>query len=136
MPRARRIAVVLVVRPVAELRVGSHGLLIKGRSQTITMPSKLTDPTGGPEKSPVTKLKEHPMRRDRHTPPTPSSVRGLATRRGYLFAADQRSTRMFKLISLVGRAAPMLSRDGKHRYSWKLADADAWLRKQPLLSDR
>ena len=76
------------------------------------------------------------MRRDRHTPPTPSSVRGLATRRGFLLAADQRSTRMFKLISLVGRAAPMLSRDGKHRYNWELADADAWLRKQPLLSDR
>src|SRR5262249_43626913 len=86
--------------------------------------------------SPVTKLEEHAMRRDRHTPPTPSSVRGLATRRGYLLAADQRATRTFKLISLVGRAATMPSRDDKHRYSWKLADADAWLRKQPLLSDR
>jgi hypothetical protein len=32
MPRARRIAVVLVVRQVAELRVGSHGLLIEGRA--------------------------------------------------------------------------------------------------------
>src|SRR5262249_37638406 len=76
------------------------------------------------------------MRRDRTTPPTPSSVRGLATRRGYLFAADQRSTRMFKLISLLGLAAPLRSQDGKQPYSWKRADADAWLTKQPLLSDR
>ena len=75
------------------------------------------------------------MPRLRHTPPTTSSVRGLATRRGYLLAADQRAVRLFKLIRLVGRAAPMPSSDSKHRYSWKLADADAWLRKQPLLSD-
>ena len=32
----------------------------------------------------------------------------------------------------MGRAA-RLSKDKKDRYSWKLADADAWLRKQPLL---
>jgi hypothetical protein len=107
----------------------SQSLPHQGAFATITM-------TGGPAKSAVTKLEGHAMRRDRHTPPTPSSVRGLATRRGYLLAADQYSRRMFKLISLVGRAAPMPSRDGKHRYSWKLADADAWLRKQPLLSDR
>jgi len=76
------------------------------------------------------------MKRNRNTPPTTSSVRSLAARRGYLLAEEQRSARLFKLISLVGRAVPMPSRDSKNRYSWKLVDADAWLRKQPLLRDR
>ena len=76
------------------------------------------------------------MPRRRTTPPTASSVRGLATKRGYLLTKERQPPHLFKLISLVGRAAPMLSKDKKHRYSWKLADADAWLRKQPLLRDR
>jgi hypothetical protein len=76
------------------------------------------------------------MRRVRYSPPTTGSVRGLATRRGYLLAVDKQSTRRFKLFSLLGRATPMPSKHGEHRYSWKLRDADAWLRKQPLLSDQ
>jgi hypothetical protein len=76
------------------------------------------------------------MRRKRNTPPTTVSVRGLAARRGYLLARDQRPGRLFKLICLVGRTATIPSRDNKHRYCWRLADADAWLRKQPLLSDQ
>jgi len=121
---------------VDELMDCSQSLPHRQACATLAHAIKVTDQTGDPAKRSVTKLEEHAMRRDRHTPPTPSSVRGLATRRGYLLATDQRSTRMFKLISLIGRAATMPSRDGKHRYSWKLADADAWLRKQPLLSDR
>jgi len=76
------------------------------------------------------------MRRERNTPPTTTSVRGLATRRGYLLTSDKQSTHRFKLISLVGRATPMPTKDGAHRYSWKLRDADTWLREQPLLSDQ
>ena len=76
------------------------------------------------------------MGRKRNTPPTASSVRGLATRRGYVLAEEQPSTRRFRLVSLVGRATPIPSRNREHRFSWKLADADAWLRQQPLLSGR
>jgi hypothetical protein len=75
------------------------------------------------------------MRRKRNTPPTKTSVRGLAARRGYLLAIDKQSARLFKLFNLIGRATPMPSTDGVHQYTWKLRDADAWLRKQPLLSD-
>jgi hypothetical protein len=75
------------------------------------------------------------MRRERTTPPTTTSVRGLAVRRGYLLAIDKQPGRLFKLFNLKGRATPMPSKVGAHQYSWRLRDADAWLRKQPLLSD-
>ena len=87
-------------------------------------------------KIPGATTKAHAMRRERHTPPTTTSVRGLAVRRGYLLAIDKQSARLFKLFNLIGRAAPMPSKDGAHQYGWKLRDADAWLRKQPLLSDQ
>jgi hypothetical protein len=70
------------------------------------------------------------------TPPTTTGVRDLAVRRGYLLAIDKQSARLFKLFNLMGRATPMPSKDGAHQYCWKLRDADAWLRKQPLLSDQ
>jgi hypothetical protein len=76
------------------------------------------------------------MWRERNTPPTTTSVRGLAVRRGYLLATDKKSARLFKLFNLMGRATPMASKDGARQYSWKLRDADAWLRKQPLISDQ
>jgi hypothetical protein len=76
------------------------------------------------------------MRRERNTPPTTTSVRGLAVRRGYLLAIDKQSARLFKLFNLIGRATAMPSKDRAHQCSWKLRDADAWLRKQPLLSDQ
>jgi len=76
------------------------------------------------------------VRRRRKTPLTTSAVRGLARRRGYLLAIEARSPRLFKLISFVGKTALMPSKDPKHRYAWKLVDADAWLRQQPLLSNR
>lgn len=76
------------------------------------------------------------MRRKRITPPTANSVRGLANRRGYVLAAEHLPTRRFKLICLVGRAAAVSSGADDNSFSWKLADADAWLRKQPLLRDR
>ena len=77
------------------------------------------------------------MRRKRTTPPTASSVRQLATRRGYLLTKEDRQRRVYKLFDLSGRlAAPVPSKDAKRRYSWRLVDADAWLRKQPLLRDR
>jgi hypothetical protein len=76
------------------------------------------------------------MRRERNTPPTTTSVRGLAARRGYLLASDKQSRRLFKLFNLMGRATPMPSKDGAHQYAWKLRAADAWLRKLPLLSDQ
>jgi hypothetical protein len=76
------------------------------------------------------------LRRKRKTPLTTSAVRGLARRRGYLLAIEARSPRLFKLVSFVGKTALMPSKDAKHRYAWKLADADAWLREQPLLSDQ
>jgi hypothetical protein len=65
------------------------------------------------------------MRRERNTPPTTTSVRGLAVRRGYLLALDKQSARLVKLFNLIGRATAMPSRDGAHQYSWRLRDADA-----------
>ena len=84
----------------------------------------------------MARAKGHAMRRERNTAPTATSVRGLAVRRGYLLAIDKQSARLFKLFNLIGRAAPMPSKDCAHQYCWKLSDADAWLRKQPLLSDQ
>ena len=76
------------------------------------------------------------MPRNRTTPLTTTSVRQLASRRGYLLAKEDRQPRLYKLFDLSGkRAAPVPSKDPKRRYSWRLADADAWLRKQPLLRD-
>jgi hypothetical protein len=72
------------------------------------------------------------MRRKRHSPPTATSVRQLASRRGYLLARE--APRLYKLFDLSGnRASPVKSKDAKRAYIWRLADADAWLRKQPLL---
>ena len=74
------------------------------------------------------------MRRSRITPPTATSVRQLASRRGYLLARE--APRVFKLFDLSGRrAAPVKSKDAKRGYSWRLGEVDAWLRKQPLLRD-
>jgi hypothetical protein len=74
------------------------------------------------------------MRRKRLTPLTATSVRLLASRRGYLLARE--APRLYKLFDLSGRrATPVKSRDAKRGYSWRLAEADAWLRKQPLLRD-
>jgi hypothetical protein len=76
------------------------------------------------------------MRRTRRIPPTASSVRKLATRRGYLLTKEGQQPRRYKLFDLSGRrAAPVASKDAKHRYSWRLADVDHWLRQQPLLRD-
>jgi hypothetical protein len=76
------------------------------------------------------------MQRKRHTPPTRSSVRELASRRGFLLTSDQRSARLYKLISFGDRVTPIPSNDNKHPYSWKLDHADSWLRRQPLLRDQ
>jgi len=77
------------------------------------------------------------MPRERTTPPTTSSVRELATRRGYLLTRADRPLRRYKLFCMSGRrTAPVPSEDAKNLYSWRLADADAWLRKQPLLRDQ
>jgi hypothetical protein len=77
------------------------------------------------------------MPRTRATPPTTSSVRGLATRRAYLLNREEREPFGFKLFSLSGRRVdPISSGDPDHRYSWQLVDADAWLRKQPLVRDQ
>jgi hypothetical protein len=74
------------------------------------------------------------MRRRRVSPPTASSVRQLASRRGYLLARE--APRLYKLFDLSGkRASPVKSKDAKRAYIWRLGDADAWLRKQPLLRD-
>ena len=76
------------------------------------------------------------MPRYRKTPLTSTSVRRLASRRGFLLAKENRPLRLFKLFDLSGRrAAPVPSKDPQLRYAWRLADADAWLRKQPLLRD-
>ena len=76
------------------------------------------------------------MPRKRKSPPTATSVRQLASRRGYLLTKEGRIPRLYKLFDLSGRrAAPVPSVDTKHRYIWRLKDADAWLRKQPLLRD-
>ena len=77
------------------------------------------------------------MPRKRTTPPTTSSVRQLAIRRAYLLKKEDGERHLFKLFSLAGqRVAPVSSKDPKHQYSWQLADADAWLRQQPLLRDQ
>jgi hypothetical protein len=74
------------------------------------------------------------MQRARITPPTASSVRQLASRRGYLLARE--APRRYKLFDLSGRKAqPVKSRDANRAYVWRLLDVDAWLRKQPLLRD-
>ncbi len=74
------------------------------------------------------------MHRTRLSPPTASSARQLASRRGYLLTRE--APRLYKLFDLSGkRAAPVKSRDAKRAYIWRLADVDAWLRKQPLLRD-
>ena len=76
------------------------------------------------------------MPRKRTTPPTASSVRQLATRRAYLLKREDGQSQRFRLFSLSERrVAPIATKDPKQRYSWRLADADAWLRKQPLLRD-
>ena len=76
------------------------------------------------------------MPRYRIMPLTTTSVRQLASRRGYLLAKEDRQRRLYKLFDLSGRrAAPIPSKDPKRRYTWRLADADAWLRRQPLLRD-
>jgi hypothetical protein len=76
------------------------------------------------------------MPRYRITPLTTTSVRQLASRRGYLLAREDRQRRLYKLFDLSGRrAAPIPSKDPKRRYTWRLAEADAWLRGQPLLRD-
>ena len=77
------------------------------------------------------------MPRTRTTPLTTTSVRQLASRRGYLLAKDERQSRLCKLFDLSGkRAAPVPTKDPKRRYGWRLAEADTWLRKQPLLRNQ
>ncbi len=77
------------------------------------------------------------MPRKRATPPTTSSVRGLATRRAYLLNKEEGEPHGFRIFSLSGRKVDAVSsNDPEHRYRWGLAEADAWLRKQPLLRDR
>jgi hypothetical protein len=67
-------------------------------------------------------------------PPTATSVRQLALRRGYLLTKEEQQRRLCKLFDLSGqRAAPVPSNNPERRYTWRLADADAWLRKRPLL---
>lgn len=74
--------------------------------------------------------------RKRRTPPTARSVRELASRRGYLLTRDDQHPRRYKLFYMSGqRAEPIASREGKERFAWRLAEADAWLRKQPLLRE-
>lgn len=76
------------------------------------------------------------MARKRRMPPTASSVRELATRRAYLIRREDGSPRRYRLFSMSGRrVSPVVSKDPKHRYSWRLSEADAWLRTQPLLRD-
>lgn len=76
------------------------------------------------------------MPRYRKTPLTSTSVRKLASRRGYLLTKDGLVPRTYKLFDLSARrTAPVPSKDPNRRYTWRLADADAWLRKQPLLRD-
>jgi len=76
------------------------------------------------------------MPRYRTSPLSTTSVRQLASRRGYLLAKDDRLPRSCKLFDLSGqRAAPVPSEDPKRRYTWRLVDADTWLRKRPLLRD-
>lgn len=75
--------------------------------------------------------------RQRTTPPTLSSVRGMATRRAYLLNKEMQSPYGLRMFSLSGeRVSAVSSTDPDHRYSWTLPDVDAWLRKQPLLRDQ
>ena len=84
----------------------------------------------------VPRMEGGTMPRYRKTPLTTTSVRQLASRRGYLLAKEDRTPRLCKLFDLSGqRTAPIPSKDPRRRYTWRLADADAWLRKQPLLRD-
>ncbi len=77
------------------------------------------------------------MPRYRITPLTTTSVRQLASRRGYLLAREDRHAGSSNCSTCRDeRAAPIPSKDPKRRYTWRLADADAWLRKQPLLRDQ
>jgi hypothetical protein len=77
------------------------------------------------------------MPRYRKTPLTSTSVRLLANRRGYLLTRGERRPRLYKLFDLSGeRAVQVPSKDPKNRYVWRLSDADAWLREQPLLRDQ
>ena len=77
------------------------------------------------------------MPRYRKAPLTSTSVRQLASRRGYLLTKDERQSRQFKLFDLSGkRAVAVPSKDPKNRYAWRLSDADAWLRRRPLLRDQ
>lgn len=77
------------------------------------------------------------MPRRRATPPTASSVRGLATRRAYLLNREDSEPFGYKMFSLSGRRVdPISSGDPEHKYSWRLAEADAWLRRQPLVRDQ
>lgn len=75
------------------------------------------------------------MRRKRTIPPTASSVRELAARRGYLLTREQnQQPRCYKLFDMSGwRTSPVPSQDAAHGYSWRLRDADAWLRQRPML---
>lgn len=77
------------------------------------------------------------MPRKRRLPPTVRSVRELAARRAYLIKKeDGGGARRYRIFSLSqSRVAPIASKDPERRYSWRLADADAWLRTQPLLRD-
>lgn len=77
------------------------------------------------------------MLRKRRTPPTATSVRELASRRGYLLTRDDQHPRHYKLFYMSGqRTEPVASRTGAGRFTWRLAEADAWLRQQPLLREQ
>jgi hypothetical protein len=76
------------------------------------------------------------MRR-RTTALTLSSVRGMAARRAYLLNREVQAPFGLRMFSLSGeRVSAISSTDPCHRYSWTLSEADAWLRKQPLLRDQ
>jgi hypothetical protein len=77
------------------------------------------------------------MLRKRRTPPTARSVRELASRRGYLMTRDDEHPRRYKLFYMSGRRAEPVASLGEsgRRFTWRLVEADAWLRKQPLLRD-
>jgi hypothetical protein len=76
------------------------------------------------------------MYRKRTTPPTASSVRQLAAKRGFLLAKEGKAPRCYKLFDLSGRRATPIPSRRRADYTWQLVDADAWLRKQSLLRDR
>ena len=75
--------------------------------------------------------------RQRTTPPTLTSVRGMAKRRAYLLNREVQAPYGFRMFSLSGeRVSAISSTDPDYRYSWTLNEADAWLRQQPLLRDQ